>query len=72
MKKKKSKKLSWIDVKKAVNKFDYSQLVDIVKDLYQLSEENKTFLYARCLDRNESDEAINGINYNWCTCTPII
>ena len=54
MKKKKSKKLSWIDVKKAVNKFDYSQLVGIVRDLYQLSEENKTFLYARCLDRSES------------------
>ena len=54
MKKKKSKKLSWIDVKKAVIKFDYSELVGIVKDLYQLSEENKTFLYARCLDGSES------------------
>jgi len=54
MKKKKSKKLSWIDVKKAVNKLDYSQLVGIVKDLYQLSEENKSFLYARCLNGSES------------------
>jgi hypothetical protein len=54
MKKKKTKKLGWIDLKKAVIKFDHSQLVDIVKDLFQLSEENKTFLYARCLDGSES------------------
>lgn len=54
MKKKKTKKLSWIDSKKAVINFDHSQLVDIVNDLFQLSEENKTFLYARCLDGSES------------------
>jgi len=54
MKKTKSKRPGWIDIKKAVNKFEYSQLIDIIKDLYQLSQENKTFLYARCLDGNES------------------
>ena len=54
MSKKKSKRPSWIDVKKSIRSFDHSQLVDLVKNLYQLSKENKTFLHARCLDGNDS------------------
>lgn len=50
MKKEKSKKKSWIDVKKSIKGFERSQLIDLVKDLYQLSVENKTFLHARFLD----------------------
>jgi hypothetical protein len=44
-----SKKSSWIDVKRSIGRLERNQLVDLVKDLYRLSEENKTFLHARCL-----------------------
>jgi len=54
MSKKKSKKPGWIDVKKSIGSFDRSQLINIVKDLYQLSESNKTFLHARCLVGDDS------------------
>ena len=54
MSKKKSKKLSWIDVKKSIGSFDRSQLINLVKDFYQLSESNKTFLHARCLVGDDS------------------
>ena len=49
MNKKKSKNPSWIDVKKSIGSSEHSQLIDLVKDLYKLSEENKNFLPARCL-----------------------
>jgi hypothetical protein len=54
MAKKKSKKPSWIDIKKSIKKLDSSQLIDLLKDLYQLSEENKSFLLARCLIGSDS------------------
>jgi len=54
MSKKKSKKLSWIDVKKSIGNFDRSQFVSLLKDLYQLSESNKIFLHARCLIGDDS------------------
>jgi hypothetical protein len=47
MKKQKLKKPTWIDVKKPIKSFDVSQLVELVKDLYQLPDENKNFLHAR-------------------------
>lgn len=47
MKKQKSKKQTWIDVKRSVQRFDHSQFISLVKDLYQLSEENKTYMYVR-------------------------
>jgi hypothetical protein len=47
MKKQKSKKPTWIDVKKSLKDFDSSQFIELVKELYQLSNENKNFLHAR-------------------------
>ena len=47
MQKKKSKNQTWIDVKRSVKKLEVSQLVELIKDLYQLSDENKNFLHAR-------------------------
>ena len=54
MKKGKSKKPIWVDVKKSIGSFERSQLIDLVKDLYQLSEENKIFLHTRCLVGDDS------------------
>jgi hypothetical protein len=47
MKKQKSKKPTWIDVKKSLKDFESSQLIELLKHLYQLSDENKNFLHAR-------------------------
>lgn len=54
MSKKKLKKPNWIDVKKSIGSFDRSQLINLARDLYQLSEENKTSLHARCLVGDDS------------------
>jgi len=54
MSEKKSRKPGWIDVGKSIGSFDRPQLINIVKDLYQLSESNKTFLHARCLYGDDS------------------
>lgn len=47
MKKEKSKKPTWVDVKRSIKSFEPSQLIELVNDLYQLSAENKSFLHAR-------------------------
>lgn len=54
MKKGKSKKPIWVDVKRSIKSFEPSQLIELVNDLYQLSEENKTFLHARFSDGGDS------------------
>ena len=54
MAKKKSKKPSWIDIKKSIGNIEHSQLISLVKDLYELSKENGTFLHARFSDRDSS------------------
>ena len=43
----KKRKSSWFDIKKAIINFEPSEIVSLVRDLYQLSEENKIFLNAR-------------------------
>ncbi len=43
----KKRKSSWIDIEKAIINFEPSEIVSIVRDLYQISEENKIFLNAR-------------------------
>ena len=40
-------KLVWSDIKKEVSNFSREGLLGLVKDLFELSEENKTFLAAR-------------------------
>ena len=47
MKKQKSKKPTWIDVNKSLKDFESSKLLELLKELYQLSDENKNFLHAR-------------------------
>lgn len=47
MKKQKAKKPTWIDVKTALKDFESSHLIELLKELYQLSDENKNFLHAR-------------------------
>ena len=54
MKKVKSKKPTWIDVKRSIKRFEPSQLIELVNDLYQLSVENKTFLHARFSNEGDS------------------
>ena len=56
MTKKKSKKPKWNDVKKSLKNLENSQLIDLLKDLYELSEGNKAFLNARYLTENDSLE----------------
>ena len=45
----KSKKPTWIDVKRSLKGFESSNLIKLVNDLYELSDENKNFLHARFL-----------------------
>ena len=49
MKKQKSKKPTWIDVKRSIKDIEISNLIELVKDLYELSDENKNFFHARFL-----------------------
>ena len=44
---KKKKTPTWIDVKKTLKNFENSQLIELLKELYQLSGENKNFFHAR-------------------------
>jgi hypothetical protein len=55
MRKPKSKKLTWRDVKKSLKDCERPQLIELLKELYQLSNENKNFLHARF---NESAASI--------------
>ena len=64
MVKTKSKKPSWIDIKKSIGKFDHLDLIELVKDLYQLSEENKSFLHARCLGGDKTIKSYKNIILN--------
>jgi len=54
MKKERLKKPTWVDVKKTIKSFECAQLIEVIRDLYQLSAENKTFLDARFLNRGAS------------------
>jgi hypothetical protein len=49
MKRQKSKNPTWIDVKRSVKDIEHSNLIKLLKDLYELSDENKNFLHARFL-----------------------
>lgn len=47
MAKKKKKNPSWIDVKKIITNLDIDKLVELIGDLYRLSENNKEFFHTR-------------------------
>jgi hypothetical protein len=47
MARKKKKTPSWIDVKRIIKSFNNAQLLELIGDLYRLSENNKEFFHAR-------------------------
>ncbi|MFN5539977.1 MAG: hypothetical protein ACK481_07975 [Candidatus Melainabacteria bacterium] len=47
-----TKNQTWTDVKKQIKEFSRDGLIDLVKDLYELSSTNKTFLNTRFLSTN--------------------
>ena len=47
MKKQKSRNPTWTDVKKSIKDLESSHLLELVKELYALSDGNKNFLHAR-------------------------
>ncbi len=46
----KSKKATWASVKVQLQKLEPRALVDLVRDIYRASPENRRFLHARLLD----------------------
>lgn len=47
MRKMKFKEPTWNEVKASIKNLDRSELLDLVKDLFQLSKANKSFFFAR-------------------------
>ena len=47
MAKKKPKKPCWDDIETSIEQFKKNQLVDLIRDLYRLSPENKDFFHTR-------------------------
>ena len=47
MARKKKKTPSWIEVKRNIKSFNNTQLLELIGDLYRLSENNKEFIHAR-------------------------
>jgi hypothetical protein len=48
---KKDSDLKWSDLKKSLQKSDTKELIDIIRDLYRYSEDNRRYLHARFIDR---------------------
>lgn len=42
--------LRWFDLKKALQNADKKELINLIQDLYRLSEENRRYLLAGCMD----------------------
>jgi len=51
---KKDSDLKWSDLKKSLQKSDEKELINIIRDLYRYSEDNRRYLLARCIDREEA------------------
>ena len=49
MARKKKKTHSWVDVKRNIKSFNKDQLIELIGDLYRLSENNKEFFHTRFL-----------------------
>jgi hypothetical protein len=50
-----TKSQTWSDVKKQINEFSRDGLTDLIKDLYELSSINKTFLQTRFCNFSNKD-----------------
>lgn len=51
---KKDSDLKWSDLKKSLQKADEKELINIIRDLYRYSEDNRRYLLAMCFDREEA------------------
>lgn len=51
---KKDSDLKWSDLKKSLQKSDTEGLINIIQKLYRYSEDNRRYLLARCIDREEA------------------
>ena len=51
---KKDSDLKWSDLKKTLQKADEKELINIIRDLYRYSEDNRRYLLARFIDREET------------------
>lgn len=51
---KKDSDLKWSDLNKSLQKSDNKELINIIKDLYRYSEDNRRYLLARCIDREKT------------------
>lgn len=47
---KKDTDLRWIDLKKELQKANKGEIINLIRDLYRLSEENRRYLLAGCMD----------------------
>lgn len=56
MAKAEKRKSGWIDIKKSIINFEPSEFVSLVRDLYQLSEENRMFLDTRYSGAGETNK----------------
>ena len=64
MMRKKNKKPSWIDVKRSIKHFEKTQLVELIGDLYQVSECNKEFFHTRFSLKEDNLESYKRIIQN--------
>ena len=51
---KKDSDLKWSDLKKSLQKSDTEGLINNIQKLYRYSEDNRRYLLARCIDREEA------------------
>jgi len=51
---KEDSELKWSDLKKSLQKSDNRELIKIIQDLYRYSEDNRRYLLARCIDREDA------------------
>lgn len=50
----KDSELKWSDLKKSLQKSDKKELINIIRDLYRYSNDNRRYLLARFIDREET------------------
>lgn len=50
---KKDSELKWSDLKKSLQKSDQKELLNVIQELYKYSEDNRRYLLARFIDKEE-------------------
>ena len=50
--------LRWSDLKKSLQETDKKELINLIRDLYRLSEENRRYLLAGCMDTKRLPEVL--------------